>query len=599
MRRSRIARRLRGAEAQGPWAYGWKAALAALVSVIAVGGALARGPHPYGAQEVPQLMLDGQTRPEGCLRCHSGARGLGSSHDPSSIGCSTCHLGDPTALDERSAHTGMTVLAGDLRIAGATCGLPSCHPSEAARVQGSLMAGSPGLLAVNRFVFGERSSPSGSPEDDLRRLDPRAMPSSPAESHVRKLCGSCHLGAQKEKPGDQGFAARGGGCTACHLAAPSNPGSGSGMLHPEVSAAVSEARCEGCHSRSGRLSLSFHGKVEREEGNPEAGGRLPDGRPFSRADADVHAAKGMTCIDCHVERELMGDGHDHLHGDEATQVRCEDCHAPGSAKAVPQDAARVAGVLRESWRKRGMPPLASGPTLSTSQGTPLWRTDLESRTQRLARDGAQIGIPQASAAPYHRLPGHERLSCQACHTVWAPRCPTCHTRFEPDGRQYDHVAGRETGGEWIEEPAPFGAGRPLLALRSDGKAGPFVEGMRLRLSGIPRQVEGTFWAPIDAHTTGRSRPCESCHGKSAAEYYPVQGETTRARARLFDTTSVARILAVGECIGCHDKYEDGIWADFAASIEALRHARRNPSDRGSASRCQARSTPEPLPSSGK
>lgn len=80
--------------------------------------------------------------------------------------------------------------------------------------------------------------------------------------------------------------------------------------HPALTARVSDARCFGCHSRSGRISLSYAGLAEVDgstEPDAKAGLRLPDGRPIARLPADVHYLAGMSCIDCHTSIGLMGD----------------------------------------------------------------------------------------------------------------------------------------------------------------------------------------------------------------------------------------------------------------------------------------------------
>jgi hypothetical protein len=318
--------------------------------------------------------------------------------------------------------------------------------------------------------------------------------------------------------------------------------------------------------------MSYHGVVELEPSDPRVTGKLPDGRPIGAASADVHAAAGMTCIDCHTERELMGDGKRHQHANEALEIACADCHRPAADPArADADRERVARVLRRAWESRGRAPLPADPPLVTRTGTPLWRTDATTRTLVLAATGERRAIPVAKDAPYHALAGHERLSCQACHTAWAPRCTQCHTRFDPAGEDVDHPSGKPTPGRWIEEAGGNGYGAPLLAIGPRGQIGTFVEGMRLRVDGVgDRPIERTLWAPLDPHTTGRARGCASCHAPATPDdVTPTSGETTRSNARLLGDEERARIARVGTCIGCHAAYDDAIYGDFAASVGRL------------------------------
>lgn len=442
------------------------------------------------------------------------------------------------------------------------------------------MAGAPGILAVDRFAFGERETSEVRPEDDLRSLG--SLSSSPAEDHVRKLCGSCHLGAPKGRAfitepepsgstlGDLGFASRGGGCSACHRTSPVEPLEGDGALHPGVTSDVPERRCEGCHARSGRISLSFRGLAEAEVG--AATRTLPDGRPAVDRVPDVHASRGMTCIDCHTERDVMGDGGGPRHASDAVQARCTDCHARDlPERIVDPDAGRVAEALRRSWIRRGFAPLASKRPIVNEWGTPLVRTDRIERTLWLATTGAPLRLPPVPADPSHQLGGHERLSCQACHSVWAPRCPTCHTRVDPASTGFDHLSGRETAPAWVELAGANGTGAPALALGGSAARGqivPFVEGMSLVVEGLHEPMKRELWAPLDPHTTGPARGCSSCHPGDSTTY-PTAGATTRPGARLFRLDELERVRRVGDCVPCHTEASDLIFKDFSGSLQRL------------------------------
>ncbi len=338
-------------------------------------------------------------------------------------------------------------------------------------------------------------------------------------------------------------------------------------MHPSLSADVPDTRCEGCHARSGRIALSYRGVAEVEASDPRRDGTLPDGRPTADVASDVHSRAGMGCVDCHTERDLMGDGRTHAFAADAVGVTCEDCHAPSTRTASPE-AEVVASRLRASWGRRGMPEIpASARPLVTKARAPLWRTDRESGSLWLAASGAERATPlEVTAAPYHAMPGHARLSCQSCHSAWAPRCTECHTTYEPRGSDVDHLAGVLRAGHWREVAGGNGFGPPVLALDGNGKISPFIEGMRLHVDGVTPAVERTLWAPLDPHTTGRSRACADCHpAGDLGAVYPAQGEVTRPRARVLDAGERARVAAVGRCVPCHGRWEDPIYRDFQAS----------------------------------
>jgi hypothetical protein len=130
-------------------------------------------------------------RPEGCLVCHSGMTGFSPSHEPDAIGCASCHAGNPFSATETAAHAGMILVPGNLANAARACGTAACHPSVVERVQHSIMTTMAGIVAVDREVFGH-ADPAGAPAPHVEDLG-----HSLADTHLRQLCASCHLGAAK------------------------------------------------------------------------------------------------------------------------------------------------------------------------------------------------------------------------------------------------------------------------------------------------------------------------------------------------------------------------------------------------------------------
>ena len=132
-------------------------------------------------------------RREGCLACHLQMTGFVAPHEPGTIGCASCHLGNPWTLDKTLAHAGMTLTPGNLSVVNQTCGSSNCHGDIAHRIRHSLMNTMSGVVAVDKYVFGEA--------DDLdAHYDVALLKHSPADSHLRELCASCHLGQDKLQP---------------------------------------------------------------------------------------------------------------------------------------------------------------------------------------------------------------------------------------------------------------------------------------------------------------------------------------------------------------------------------------------------------------
>ncbi|MDO9136936.1 MAG: hypothetical protein Q7U21_03870, partial [Lutibacter sp.] len=122
---------------------------------------------------------------ESCQNCHEGTKGDSDYHNPKLIGCISCHLGNPNTLDKKDSHKGMVLIPGNLSDAKATCG--TCHPNELAKIENSLMTTNSGLVAVNKYIFGEADSPD-------YQYHIKDVKHSAADKHIRDLCANCHLG---------------------------------------------------------------------------------------------------------------------------------------------------------------------------------------------------------------------------------------------------------------------------------------------------------------------------------------------------------------------------------------------------------------------
>ncbi len=563
--------------------------LAALLGILVASGREAQRRRTAGR---------GDARPGGrterCVSCHvKPEEDPGGAHSREALGCATCHLGNPLAFGKERAHAGLEREPGALATVALTCGREGCHPREAARVVSSPMNRASGIVAVDRWAFGEIPAP----DSDETMADVLAVSKpSPAESHLRKLCAGCHLGTRRANR-DDAVQGNGSGCAACHVAPrrrgdPPRP-------HPPVDSRVSDDRCLGCHSRSGRISLSYRGLAEVEPDQRRGAGTpcaspvtLHDGRPGCRVEPDVHAAAGLACVDCHLHTELMGDGVVRRHKEEQVEVTCEACHGPVAAggevpwSSIDEEITR--GILR--MKKSEIPPGA--PARLGRRGTPLWNllrissspsfsssSSLSASGWTLVRklDGKPLPVKQTPRDANHEMKGHERVVCSACHAAWAPSCTTCHTRSDPGTAQWDFAAGNVTSGAWVERSEGFSWGPPLLGLRADGAIVPAVPGMILDVDAT--STGGTTFsrrllAPLEPHTTGKkARTCRSCHLLTDALRF--EGGT-RTGFRPLGAAEERRIRLVGECLPCHSKASNPVWRDFRISVDRLARGSRCP-----------------------
>ena len=547
---------------------------------------------------------------EGCLLCHSAMTGLSASHNPATIGCFACHKGDPFSSDKAIAHNDMIRVPGNFSNVRQTCGTQSCHPEITGRIFNSLMTTQNGIIGVDKFVFKESTSLN----DTFHVKD---LGHSAADTHLRNLCAGCHLGNEKINTGNAAWLERGGGCNGCHLnynaqatasmkRMQSKTSAGLPEVHPTIDIQVSNDRCKSCHSRSGRISLSYEGWNETtlkssEVTDSEHYQVLPDERVLEFVRADIHHQKGLACIDCHTSYEIMGDGSHHIHKEDAVKVQCIDCHPSGKSNTreiagLPDRESQMIAVLRKYNAKNRV-------VISAKDGVPLINTRIDSLgnislTDKLTGKN-HLSKPLSPVCTKGK--GHTRLSCESCHTTWVPQCIGCHNVYEKDTKGFDLLINKPAQGTWVEYSGKSFARAPALGIsgKTETKVVTAMPGMVMAIDHESfEKGRGTsfhrLYAPASGHTTAReARSCKSCHNSplsmgygDGALTYVVSGtsgrwkfeprfalnrhdslpedawigfvqeagspNSTRASLRPFTVIEQKQILEVGSCLTCHD-----------------------------------------------
>ncbi|MDH7604778.1 MAG: multiheme c-type cytochrome [Melioribacter sp.] len=493
-------------------------------------------------------------RYEGCLSCHNNTIGLSVSHNPNSIGCVSCHSGNPFTLNKNSAHSNMILIPGNLSSAKKSCGLSECHSAIVERVENSLMNSMSGIVNVNKFVFDESNS-----LDQLYRID--EVGNSPSETHLKNLCASCHLSNEKKELGPINQSSRGGGCNACHLNYSDdaleylhnykitklqdeqnkikqvllNSDFGNVEFHPDIKLPSSNDYCFGCHSRSGRISTNYEGWHETQLSNlPEDKNyrMLNDGRIFIKKVPDIHFEKGMLCIDCHLSYEIMGDGKLYKHKEEQVSIKCNDCHLAGEPNTKTFDQLDYESKKIIELRKYDVQNKKF--LITKKSNLPIINSYIEGNEAYLIKKQSNTTVkikPPLTICINGKA--HKDLSCSACHTAWSPQCIGCHTEFNRNGVGYDLLNNKEMKGEWIEHAKDFLAEYPSLGVKEiknqDGSKeriiDNFIPGMIItidkdKFSRSDEIIFKRFYAPSFSHTIRKeSRSCESCHNNPVALGY--------------------------------------------------------------------------------
>lgn len=558
--------------------------------------------------QIPQAL---QKR-ESCLVCHAQMQGFSPAHDPSAIGCISCHQGNPFSIDKKESHRGMILIPGNLTDANRSCGTTNCHPDITQRIQKNIMTTLSGIVSVDRYVFGELKLPDG-------HFHIEEIKQSAADNHLRDLCAACHLGNPKTDLGEINQLSRGGGCNACHLnyskealselkvLQTNPPDSITYKFHPSLSLNITDEHCFGCHSRSGRISTNYKGWHETQLNHEEFQNDtnyivLDDKRVFEFKSEDVHHKAGMLCIDCHTSYETMGDGNLYAHKENQVQITCEDCHIKESINTINKSALDAENQkivdLKKYDQNVFLTVAKSGKALPNTFINDFGKAKLISKINGKILD---LNPPSVSCTQGN---AHNSLDCNSCHTAWVPQCIGCHNSFETETESFDLLDNKMIKGAWVEYAGQYFAESPSLGIIHDSKevkkVSTFTPGMILSIdkgsySGSNEEIFLRLFAPSSAHTTSsKGRSCKSCHndplaigyGRGSLNYLTINGSgkwvfkqrfannkndglpedawigfleevndlrSTRTNMRPFNLKEQQSILTVGACLTCHEE----------------------------------------------
>ncbi len=479
-------------------------------------------PEPDGSLEVdPSETAFTYLRAE-CQRCHLGVKGRQRRGDFRGMGCGACHM--PYGNEGKYEGKDRTML-------GKT-GVPLVHSIQATREA--------------KVTVGDTTY-TGIPVETCSTCHNRG-----------KRIGVSYQGLM-EKAWDSPYSEGGGGQPGLHtkhyLAMEQDVHFKIGML------------CQDCHTSNdvhgdGFIAAANLGPIEIEcsdcHGTPTAfPWELPlgYGDEDGRGDRATGPARGVsTTLPAHLER---------------------------GAPADPRD-----GYLR-SARGNPLPEVVrSGDRVlvHTAGGKVL---DLEPLRAITERGGLS---PEGATAMVHTPAHMETMECYACHSSWAPQCYGCHVEvdFSAGKRSFDWVAAGEKHRELLHQRDrseegydTYVAGQvrelrsymrwenPPLGVNGEGRVTPIVPGCQVSATVIGadgetivrnkifRTAAGTEGAgaegqisldmsPVQPHTTGKSRSCESCHGSAKAAGYGIGGTRRLDKATVVDlATADGKVIPAG------------------------------------------------------
>lgn len=493
---------------------------------------------------------------------------------------------------------------GDYRVAERSCGAGSqanggsgCHQTLVETAPRSIMTTFTGHFVPVRHqaglqgrdaLVGSRAVESlavegARPRGAVARIDQAQVPHREAprdelhtalDHYVPKNCTKCHAAdfGLNDAPGNY----RSSGCTSCHVvyeddgrSRSSDPSRSNQRLpHParhEITTAIPTGQCEHCHYQGARIGLLYQGILEWGfSGEPPAepideimhgrdpGFYLDGGQTYP---ADLHHRAGMQCADCHVGKDVHGDGQIYSMAKFQVSIRCENCHGTVDAGLIEGQA--TAPLLPEGQPNVDCqpPPDPEGRFLNCN-GDPLKglrrRPDGRVELSLSSGDGALV-VPQVHDLlrgglnpRMNRAMGRdavtqathtEILECEACHTSHRQYCFGCHVTMDYGSERRNHLTGLLTPGSEVTERFDTSFDLLFMGVNHRGKIGTACPSMQLFVSAvepdgqggrrtlIDHQIRTTAtgkrgfnWSVDAPHTTSRNvQPCSRCHADASRD----------------------------------------------------------------------------------
>ena len=333
---------------------------------------------------------------------------------------------------------------------------------------------------------------------------------------------------------------------------------------------------------------------------------------------DIHAEKGMHCVDCHFSTDSHGDGHIKAEVAAAVEIGCKDCHGTVDARATlltsgpaapggghnlalirnPDGRPRfewVGGSLIQRsllWPDREWK--VSQVKDSVTPGNPEYNAEA-ARAKTMSRDTKNLawGLKVAAGERAHR---DEDMACFACHSSWVTSCGGCHLPIDANRKtERHHYEGGETRNHATYNPqvvrddvfilgrhsdvkrnlvAPLRSSSALVVSSTDiSRNHIYVQQPPVAASGYSSQAfNGHF--PHTVRKTETKR-CDDCH-------LSASGDNNAILAQLFGLgTATMNLLGFNAYVGSSESIEAvqvTEWEEPQAVIGSYLHRYAYPDD---------------------
>jgi len=355
-----------------------------------------------------RAMASGKINYINCMGCHQGIEPISARHP---FACADCHLlPGEREVKSLTGHEKIVRNPSSPDLVEAFCG--PCHETEIKAVRNSLHSTMAGIINQTRYLWGaqERAAPAAyglsGPLKPLPAPQPEIHAETPAmlvDDFLRRRCLRCHIHGK----GPEGHGLyRATGCAACHVlynneglyegGDPAIDRSRAGYpVRHAFTTRVPNLQCLHCHNNN-HVGADYEGLFEHDTSDVYRSPMITGsprqkiyGLDYHRLARDIHAERGLWCIDCHSRGDVMGDGRVYSFQMEVPKRSCSDCHGGFDGKtphmtglAIRKDSVGLLFISRDHGKDHRLPQFR-----------------LES-----------IG---------HRIKAHARVRCSACHAQWS------------------------------------------------------------------------------------------------------------------------------------------------------------------------------------
>ncbi|MBI3786495.1 MAG: hypothetical protein HY270_24160 [Deltaproteobacteria bacterium] len=271
---------------------------------------------------------------------------------------------------------------------------------------------------------------------------------------------------------------------------------------------------------------------------------------------DIHAEKGMHCVDCHFEQDAHGNGRIYGEYPNAIEIGCQDCHGnvykraslTTSGPAAPNGGTNLLNgitpfgarrfewvgdkLMQRSMVQEGLEWEVSQVLDSIDPASPKYNPKAR-LAKTLLKDGKHWGaLPDNPEQLAH---SDSNMACFTCHTSWVTSCFGCHLPQQANWKkEAQHFEGGATRNWTSYNPQVLRHDIFMLARHSDAKdhkIAPARSSSALILSSVNSNRERVYMqqAPVSAEGYGsqafnahfahtvrktQTRECGDCHVSS-------------------------------------------------------------------------------------